>query len=56
MIFGTKRSDIFKGKIYTTKDYFDIPRFKTKTDVEKTESGMKDCFRVVDEVNGSWIS
>ena len=53
---GKKRSDILKGEIYTVKSADPMPMYKSRKEMESDNSKMKDKYRTICKVSGSWLS
>ena len=53
---GKKRSDILRGEIYTVKDGKKMPYYRNRAEMEKDNIKMKDKYRKVCVIEGSWLS
>ena len=54
---GKKRSDILRGEIYTVKKEGEpMPKYKDRHAMEKDNIKMKDKYRSICKIEGSWLS
>ncbi len=53
--FATKPTDIFIGQLYKVKRGTKFKRYKKLKNVKKGEYKMKDVYRKIADINGSWL-
>ena len=54
---GKKRTDILRGEIYTLKkEGVPMPKYKNRAEMEKANHKMKDKYRTIAKIEGSWLS